>query len=191
VVRSLSACGGHGAQRLEERELPGTAAGDRGEAEAERDALRGVAVVLAGQPDPGPQDRGEGFGDVAAHGGVGRAAGKPVAQALEPRLARVPGVDYTLLGMGVAVILVVVAASASISRRETERRQIRRLALVERKLDAVLDHLGVEVSEPHLQRVEALLGQGKTIQAIKAYREATGADLREAKEVVDRLSERG
>jgi ribosomal protein L7/L12 len=99
-------------------------------------------------------------------------------------------VDYTLLGLGVAVIALV-AVTASAGRREAERRQLRRLALVERKLDAVLDHLGVEVREPHLEHVEALLGQGKTIQAIKAYREATGADLREAKEAVDRLSGRG
>ncbi len=97
--------------------------------------------------------------------------------------------DYTLLGLGIALIALV-AVTASAGRREAERRQMRRLALVERKLDAVLDHLGVEVPEPHLEQVEVLLGQGKTIQAIKAYREATGADLREAKEAVDRLSGR-
>ncbi len=97
--------------------------------------------------------------------------------------------DYTLLGLGIALIALV-AVTASAGRREAERRQMRRLALVERKLDAVLDHLGVEVPEPHLEQVEVLLGQGKTIQAIKAYREATGADLREAKEAVDRLGGR-
>ena len=70
-----------------------------------------------------------------------------------------------------------------------KRRQVR-LALIERKLDAVLDHLGVEVPEPHLQQVEALLRRGKTIEAIKACREATGAGIREAKEAVDRLSPR-
>jgi len=99
-------------------------------------------------------------------------------------------VDYTLMVPGVAVILVLVAVTSSAGRRETERRQIRRLALVERKLDAVLEHLGVEVPEPHIEQVEALLVQGKAIQAIKAYREATGANLREAKEAVDRLSGR-
>jgi ribosomal protein L7/L12 len=98
-------------------------------------------------------------------------------------------VDYTLLGLGIALIALV-AVTASAGRREAERRQMQRLALVERKLDAVLDHLGVEVPEPHLEQVEVLLGQGKTIQAIKAYREATGADLREAKEAVDRLGGR-
>jgi ribosomal protein L7/L12 len=102
----------------------------------------------------------------------------------------VPGVDYTLIGLGVAVVLGLVAVSAANSRRETDRLQVR-LALIERKLDAVLDHLGIEVSEPHLKQVEALLRRGKTIEAIKAYREATGAGLREAKEAVDRLSGRG
>lgn len=104
-------------------------------------------------------------------------------------LTRVPGVDYTIMGLGVAVILALVTVNASVSRRETDR-QLRRLALVERKLDAVLDNLGVEVTQPHLEQVEALLRRGKTIHAIKAYREATGADLREAKEAVDRLSGR-
>lgn len=98
--------------------------------------------------------------------------------------------DYTLVGLGIAVGLVMVTAGALVTRRETERRQMRRLALVERKLDAVLDQLGVEMPDPHLQEVEALLRRGRTVQAIKAYREATGAGLREAKEEVDRLSGR-
>jgi ribosomal protein L7/L12 len=99
-------------------------------------------------------------------------------------------VDYTLVGLVVAAGLVLVTAGALVNRRETERRQMRQLALVERKLDALLDQLGVEMPDPHLQQVEALLRRGKTIQAIKAYREATGAGLREAKEEVDRLSGR-
>jgi hypothetical protein len=101
----------------------------------------------------------------------------------------VRGVDYTFVGLWIAGILVLVAVGVSVNRREPERHQVR-LALVERKLDALLDHLGVEVPEPHLQQVEAMLRQGKTVQAIKAYREATGAGLREAKDAVDRLSAR-
>jgi len=99
-------------------------------------------------------------------------------------------VDYTLVGLGTAAVLLLVVAGASVNR-ETERRQLRRLALLERKLDTVLDHLGLEMPAPHLRQVEALLAQGKTIQAIKAYREATGAGLKEAKEAVDRLGGRG
>jgi ribosomal protein L7/L12 len=73
------------------------------------------------------------------------------------------------------------------SSPQPERHRVR-LARVERKLDALLDHLGVEVPEPHLLQVETMLRQGKNVQAIKAYREATGAGLREAKEAVDRMA---
>jgi ribosomal protein L7/L12 len=100
-------------------------------------------------------------------------------------------VDYAFVGLGVACALVLVAAGALTGRREAERRQVRRLALLERKLDAVLHHLGVEVPDPHLEQVRALMGQGRTIQAVRAYRDATGAGLREAKQAVDRLGERG
>jgi ribosomal protein L7/L12 len=95
-------------------------------------------------------------------------------------------VDYTIIGLVVAIALGLVVTGVAAGRRETERRT-RRLALVERKLDAVLDHLGIEVPQPHLEQVEALVAQGKTVQAIRAYREATGADLVEAKQAVDRL----
>lgn len=66
----------------------------------------------------------------------------------------------------------------------------RRLEQLERKLDAILDHLGIEVAGPDLGRVNELLREGKTIPAIKAYREATGAGLKEAKEAVDELAGR-
>ncbi|MFF4347316.1 ribosomal protein L7/L12 [Streptomyces sp. NPDC001530] len=64
----------------------------------------------------------------------------------------------------------------------------RRIARVEHKLDLILDHLGLHQDDPQLPQVAALLRDGKKIQAIKAYREATGADLKEAKEAVDRMS---
>jgi ribosomal protein L7/L12 len=63
----------------------------------------------------------------------------------------------------------------------------RRIARVEHKVDLILDHLGLHQDDPHLPQVAALLRDGKKIQAIKAYREATGADLREAKEAVERM----
>jgi ribosomal protein L7/L12 len=100
-------------------------------------------------------------------------------------------VDYSFVGLAVACALVLVTAGALAGRREAERRQMRRLALLERKLDAVLHQLGVEVPDPHLEQVKALVGQGRTVQAVKAYREATGAGLLEAKEAVDRLGGQG
>ena len=71
-------------------------------------------------------------------------------------------------------------------------RMDRRLARMERKLDAVLDHLGLDVPEPEegFEEVAELLRQDKKIQAIKVYRERTGADLVEAKNEVERLADR-
>ncbi|MET7765277.1 ribosomal protein L7/L12 [Streptomyces sp. NPDC005393] len=58
---------------------------------------------------------------------------------------------------------------------------------VERELDLILDHLGIEATEPGLERVTALLREGKKIEAIKVYRQLTDAGLKEAKETVERL----
>jgi ribosomal protein L7/L12 len=63
----------------------------------------------------------------------------------------------------------------------------RRIARVEHQLDQILDHLGIREGPPHLPQVTALLRDGKKIQAIKAYREATGAGLKEAKDAVERM----
>ncbi|MER5469379.1 ribosomal protein L7/L12 [Streptomyces sp. NPDC002685] len=64
----------------------------------------------------------------------------------------------------------------------------RRIAHVEHQLDQILDHLGIREDPPHLPQVTALLRDGKKIQAIKAYREATGAGLKEAKDAVEGMS---
>ncbi|MFF8729015.1 hypothetical protein ACF073_21335 [Streptomyces sp. NPDC015171] len=63
----------------------------------------------------------------------------------------------------------------------------RRLARVERKLDLIMEHLDLREEQPRLDEVAALAREGKPVQAIKLYRETTGAGLREAKEAVDRL----
>ena len=42
--------------------------------------------------------------------------------------------------------------------------------------------------DPAYPAVEAQLDKGKKIAAIKAYREETGADLKEAKDEVERLA---
>ncbi|MEV4445784.1 MULTISPECIES: ribosomal protein L7/L12 [Streptomyces] len=66
-------------------------------------------------------------------------------------------------------------------------RNDRRIARVEKKLDRILDHLGLAEADPELEQVAALARDGRKIQAIKVYREVTGAGLKEAKDAVDRL----
>ncbi|MEW2412597.1 hypothetical protein AB0953_02535 [Streptomyces sp. NPDC046866] len=79
------------------------------------------------------------------------------------------------------------ATSASLRMRALEHRAER----AERRLGLLLDHLGVEEPEPAgLDEVRALLRDGRTIEAIKAYRGLTGAGLAEAKRAVDTLAQR-
>jgi ribosomal protein L7/L12 len=65
-----------------------------------------------------------------------------------------------------------------------------RLAAIERKLQAILDHLGIVDVEPTYPQVLELARRGHKIAAIKLYREQTGAGLADAKHAVERM-ERG
>ncbi|MET7291640.1 hypothetical protein ABZS79_05705 [Streptomyces griseoloalbus] len=89
--------------------------------------------------------------------------------------------DTAVLFLTCVVILGIATLQTRLSRAE------RRAARAERKLDLVLGHLGLRDEVPRLDEIAALVRRGKRIQAIKVYREATGADLVEAKEAVDRL----
>ncbi|WP_205751771.1 hypothetical protein [Cryptosporangium phraense] len=102
------------------------------------------------------------------------------------------GMDYALLvALGIAVVGIGLITVSSAGRDRREVRLGRQLAVVERKLDAVIEHLGVEVGEPVYPEVEEHLDEGATVAAIKAYRERTGAGLLEAKTAVDqRIRER-
>ncbi len=66
-----------------------------------------------------------------------------------------------------------------------------RLARIERKLDAVIAHLGIAVpgaDEGLSADVRELAEAGRKIEAIKLYRERTGAGLAEAKRAVEEHS---
>jgi hypothetical protein len=92
-------------------------------------------------------------------------------------------VPIIFLGILIAAVFVRIAAL---------EQQLRKLSRLDAKLDALLRHAGVafdpyrDVPPP----VADAVGRGKKIEAIKAYREATGADLRDAKEYVEELQRR-
>ena len=71
-----------------------------------------------------------------------------------------------------------------------EKAQLRR---VERKLDAVLNHLGVEADDRDGLSSQAKLyaDSNQKIAAIKQHRDDTGAGLAEAKTVIDEYLSRG
>ncbi|MEV5232840.1 hypothetical protein [Streptomyces pseudogriseolus] len=90
--------------------------------------------------------------------------------------------DIAILFLTCVVVLGVASIQTALSRSE------RRVARVERKLDQVMRHLGLEEEVPRRDEILALVRDGKQVQAIKLYREATGADLVEAKQAVDAMS---
>ena len=94
--------------------------------------------------------------------------------------------EALLLMMPFLMLLIVLIALPS---GTTTKRQQRRLAVIERKIDLVMEHLGVD-PEPAMPEVVRALEQGNKIAAVKAYRNATGADLKESKDAVDALAER-
>ncbi|WP_217210904.1 ribosomal protein L7/L12 [Streptomyces sp. AC550_RSS872] len=90
--------------------------------------------------------------------------------------------------MDIAVLFLVLAAFWGIMTIQSRISQAdQRVARVERKLDLVLDHLGLDGEDPRMGEVVSLVRTGKRVQAIKVYREITGAGLKEAKDAVDRL----
>ncbi|MER7762538.1 ribosomal protein L7/L12 [Streptomyces sp. NPDC097619] len=92
--------------------------------------------------------------------------------------------------VGLVVVLAVVGAVSSVSGALAGRihRLERQNARLERRLDLLMTHLGIEErTEPGMAEVRALLLKGRKIEAIKEYRRLTGAGLREAKEAVEAM----
>ncbi|MEU8658641.1 hypothetical protein [Actinoplanes philippinensis] len=85
-------------------------------------------------------------------------------------------------------VLTVVLALGKAAAARDRARTAERLARVERKLDALLRHHGIDVAEPELPEILEHLRRGRKIHAIKAYRDQTGATLADAKATVERLA---
>ncbi|ELS54781.1 ribosomal protein L7/L12 [Streptomyces viridochromogenes] len=91
--------------------------------------------------------------------------------------------------MDIAVLLfVLVGLGAVLTIQSRVSQADQRVARVERKLDLIIDHLGLRHEDPRMGEVVALLRDGKKIQAIKVYREITGAGLKEAKDAVEAMA---
>ena len=70
------------------------------------------------------------------------------------------------------------------------RRMHDRLRALESRVDSVREHLGITPKTTVPPEVEGLIKAGRKIEAIKAYRRATGAGLVEAKDHVERIEAR-
>src|SRR5688572_5608778 len=88
-----------------------------------------------------------------------------------------------LIGVCTAVVLVRLA--------QVERR-LARLSRLDAKVDALLKTAGISFDALHdvPPGVRDAIEQGETILAIRRFREATGAGLKEAKEYIDEVRRR-
>jgi len=89
------------------------------------------------------------------------------------------------------VTLLVIATIGSLAAAagawfQERRSSAAQLAAVHRKLDLVMDHLGI--AAPEESEVVRHLADGRTVEAVRAYRKLTGASLVEAKQAVDRIA---
>lgn len=82
------------------------------------------------------------------------------------------------------ILLLVAVAAVVLGRMSLADR---RAARIERKLDRIVDHLGLRERDPRMAEVLTLLRAERKIQAIKLYREITGAGLKEAKDAVEAM----
>lgn len=92
---------------------------------------------------------------------------------------------WMILWLVVMGSLILIMAGVDRGKSATERR----LARLERKVDAIMRHLDVEEPRPDLAEVRTLIDQGKKIQAIKVYRQMTGVGLKEAKMAVEAIEQ--
>jgi ribosomal protein L7/L12 len=92
----------------------------------------------------------------------------------------------------VAGVIVVAAVAVLFKRLTAVENQLTALSRLDAKLDALLKHSGIRF-DPYQDVPPAVveaLARGQKIEAIKAYRQARGADLKEAKEFVEEVQRR-
>ena len=97
--------------------------------------------------------------------------------------------DEAVVFAGVILLLAVVVAVRRAQFHRTIAELARRQSRSEAKIDLLLKHAGITY-DPHAnvpQGVVEALRAGRKIEAIRQYRMATGAGLKEAKEFVESL----
>jgi hypothetical protein len=87
--------------------------------------------------------------------------------------------DYNLILLVAILVLVII--------KLPDNGQLMRLKVVERKLDLILEHLGLNPNKGVDLQILELVKSNQKIAAIKLYREKTGVGLKEAKDYVESL----
>jgi ribosomal protein L7/L12 len=96
-------------------------------------------------------------------------------------------VDYVYWLLGLTLVLVAFSAFTIVQRLDLILRQ---MVLLQRKADLALTHLGIQpppYPSPLSERVKELAADPqRKIEAIKVYREETGAGLKDAKDAIEK-----
>jgi ribosomal protein L7/L12 len=89
--------------------------------------------------------------------------------------------------------LITIAVAMVLARLSAVEARLNRLARLDAKVDALLKHAGItfDAFQDVPPAVREALERGQRIEAIRRYREATGTDLKSAKEAVDEVRRRG
>jgi ribosomal protein L7/L12 len=89
------------------------------------------------------------------------------------------------LDTGLLVAILTILVLSMLFRGRTSEPS--RLQAVDRKLNLILANLGIDPYEGLDQQIVELVRSGQKIEAIKLYREQTGAGLKESKDYVEGL----
>jgi ribosomal protein L7/L12 len=87
---------------------------------------------------------------------------------------------WLVLGTFLMVLLSMARNSSSVANGSKTSR-------LERKVDLILKHLGLDPNQGVDEKIMELMKAGQKIEAIKLYREQTGVGLKEAKDYVESL----
>lgn len=92
-----------------------------------------------------------------------------------------------LISQCIFAVLVGSAIGLTLNRRWIGSTILLKTVRIERKLDRILAHLGLEIERPIDDVIFQLAITGRKIQAIKEYRKQTGASLAVATSEVERM----
>jgi ribosomal protein L7/L12 len=83
-----------------------------------------------------------------------------------------------------ATLMIVLSSKA---RNPSSLAGSRGISHLERKVELILNHLGIDPNQGVDERIVELMKAGRKIEAIKLHRETTGCGLKEAKDYVEGL----
>jgi ribosomal protein L7/L12 len=96
--------------------------------------------------------------------------------------------DVVVFSLPVAAVVLLGLVGIALRSYGANAERDRKLAMMDRRLRLIMEHLDIREPASDLHPVLRELEDGRKIQAIKKYRELTGAGLKEAKDAVEEIA---